>query len=247
MNSFRQSDYLAIRTDSEVLHLTYDTNSPTDYYQILRYQLARYFGTETALVFPDGFMAFVALLRSLIEDGDTLCVLPQTRTAVWDAIEIIQRIRKTELYVLDGDSLDVLPRNISRLVLITSGIDTAEGHIVRADEWTNRLKDFYKQRGTPSLYLMDDAHGVGVLGANGRGTFEHFGIKANTSVPQETSCFFSGALDKAFGTCGGFLVGPRKWLSQIRESHLRGPTRSGRLSRAAVAQTKCRSAELSWP
>ena len=58
---------------------------------------------------------------------------------------------------------------------------------------------------------MDDAHAVGVLGAHGRGTLEHFGI-------DDPGCQSIGTFNKALGGFGGFLCGDRKKLDRIEQN-----------------------------
>ena len=182
MGAFRHSDYLALRQDPEILGLTFDMESVTDYSRQLRHQLARYFASESALLFPDGFMAFVALLRNSIQNGDVLCVPQELDDEIWDALEIIQRIRSVTFRVLKTDSLEDLPHDASRLVLIASGISPITAKLFPADVWFQRLTEFYEKHGVPSLFLLDDSQGVGVLGEHGRGTFEHFGITPNIAT-----------------------------------------------------------------
>lgn len=182
MGAFRHSDYLALRQDPEILGLTFDMESVTDYGKQLRHQLARYFASESALLFPDGFMAFVALLRNSIQNGDVLCIPQDLDDEIWDALEIIQRIRSVTFRVLKTDSLEDVPKDASRLVLIASGISPITAKLFPADHWFQQLTEFYEKHGVPSLFLLDDSQGVGVLGEHGRGTFEHFGITPNIAT-----------------------------------------------------------------
>ena len=182
MGAFRHSDYLALRQDPEILGLTFDMESVTDYGKQLRHQLARYFASESALLFPDGFMAFVALLRNSIQNGDVLCIPQDLDDEIWDALEIIQRIRSVTFRVLKTDSLEDVPKDASRLVLIASGISPITAKLFPADHWFQQLTEFYEKHGVPSLFLLEDSHGVGVLGEHGRGTFEHFGITPNIAT-----------------------------------------------------------------
>jgi 7-keto-8-aminopelargonate synthetase-like enzyme len=59
------------------------------------------------------------------------------------------------------------------------------------------------------LIGLDDAHGVGVLGANGRGTYEYHGLRS-------ANCYFAGTLSKAFGGHGGFIVGQRELIRSAK-------------------------------
>ncbi|MDO4575640.1 MAG: aminotransferase class I/II-fold pyridoxal phosphate-dependent enzyme [Planctomycetia bacterium] len=218
MHSFRFSDYLAIRTDPEILNLTYDSESEINYHRLFRGGIASFFEMERSLLFPDAYLALVAMLRNQIHDGDVLCVVPQAYVAIHDALEVIQRIRKNvQVRVPTTGTLSDIPVHTKRLVLISNGIHVAEARILPIDRWYERLCEIHQKRGIPCAFLLEDSHGVGVLGEHGRGTFEHFGIPANSMQPSGVPCFFSGSLAKAFGTSGGFLAGEKKWLKTIRQ------------------------------
>jgi len=92
-----------------------------------------------------------------------------------------------------------------RPLLLTDGVFPVTGRIAPARDYAERLADF------DGLIGLDDAHGVGVLGNRGRGTFEHFGIRGQR-------LYFIGTLSKAFGGHGGFAVGKKEHIGCIREA-----------------------------
>ena len=220
MYSFCPSDYLAIRTSPEILQLTFDSEEPVDYYQVFEGKVAQFFQAESVLFFPDGYLALVALLRNILQDGDELFVPQDTDGSIPDVLEIVQRqYEGVRTHLLTPAALAELPDTASRVVLLANGICETSGTVAPLDQWREMLRELYEKRGIPSVVILDDSLGVGLLGANYRGTLEHFGIQPDMvpDVEKDVQFFFSGSLADAFGNSGGFLVGNRRWLRTLRK------------------------------
>ncbi len=221
MYSFCPSDYLAIRTAPEILQLTFDSEESVDYYKTFEKKLSRFFDAEQMLYFPDGYLAFIALLRNLIQEGDWILFPPETDGAIIDALEIVERLcDSARIEMLTEESWEKAPNNVSRVVILASGVCETHGKIAPIDEWTERLEAIYERHGIPGVIILDDSLGVGVLGKHFRGTFEHFGCLANCEPNAMASVqyYFSGSFSDAFGMSGGFIVGDRRWLRNMKRS-----------------------------
>lgn len=221
MYSFCPSDYLAIRNDPEILQLTFDSEEPTDYYQILERAVAKFFGMENVLFFPDSYMAFIALLRSVIQNDDLILVPPDASGSLLDVLEILPRhCENIHLGTLHVQTFKNIPSTTSRVVILADGINETTGKLSPVEDWNTHLQTLYTERGVPGLIVLEDSHGVGILGKNYRGTFEHFGLNANRALNPASGVqyYFSGSLSEAFGACGGFLAGEKKWLKPIRKN-----------------------------
>ncbi len=241
MYSFSTSDYLAIRTDPEILQLTFDSEKPIDYYQVFERKLSQFLGTEATLFFPDSYLALVALLRNLIQANDFIFVPEETDGSIPDALEIIQRRHETvSVGTISEHCLDNLPQTVSRVVFLADGICGLNGTIAPVDVWKERLELFSSRTGIPALIILDDSLGVGLLGPNYRGTFEYYGIAANQYFdPQETiQYFFCGSLTDALGSSGGFITGSKKWLKNLKKNEPCCCPRSQTPLSAVVASTK---------
>lgn len=241
MYSFSTSDYLAIRTDPEILQLTFDSEKPIDYYQVFERKISQFFGTEMTLFFPDSYLALVALLRNLIQTNDRIFIPEETDGSIPDALEIIQRRHETvTVGTINEHCLESLPQTVSRVVFLANGICEMNGSIAPVDLWKKRLEQFSAQTGIPALIILDDSLGVGLLGPNYRGTFDYYGITANQYFePNETvPCFSCGSLTEALGSSGGFLTGNRKWLRNLKKSEPCCCSRNQMPLSTVVASTK---------
>jgi 8-amino-7-oxononanoate synthase len=181
-------------------------------HQALEAALARFKHCEAALVFGSGYLANIGLIPALIKLHDAPRSDRSDRNAVIFADRLCHasvidgcRLSGADLRVFghrDTEQLKGLleQRSARRASLIvTDGVFSMDGDLAPLPE----LCDLARRYGA-DLYI-DDAHGTGVLGPDGRGTLAHFGLEDH--VP-----FHIGTLGKAFGTSGAYLVGTQPMI-----------------------------------
>lgn len=164
----------------------------------LESDLAAFTGRERALVFSTGYMANMGVISALAD---------QTSTVVADKLNhasLIDGSRLTRAHSLrypHGDFahaaelLADLDESIETRLLVTDGVFSMDGDIAPLRELARAAKD------AGAWLIVDDAHGLGVIGKTGRGCCEHFGLSA-ADVP-----VLIGTFGKAFGTFGAFVAG----------------------------------------
>ena len=164
----------------------------------LEESLAAFTGRERALVYSTGYMANLGLIGALAD---------QTATVVSDKLNhasLIDGCRLTRAHSLryrHGDAahaqqlLAELDSSIDTRLLITDGVFSMDGDLAPLPELARAA------RASHAWLIVDDAHGLGVVGASGRGVCEHFGLSAD-DVPA-----LVGTFGKAFGTFGAFVAG----------------------------------------
>jgi 8-amino-7-oxononanoate synthase len=167
-------------------------------HQALEEELAAFTGHDKALVFSTGYMANIGVIGALAGQKALLVSDKLNHASLIDGCRLaaprVQRYRHgnaehaAELLSLNVAGID------SRL-LITDGVFSMDGDLAPLPA----LADAAKQAG--AWLIVDDAHGLGVLGATGRGSCEHFGLSAD-DVP-----VLVGTFGKAFGTFGAFVAG----------------------------------------
>ncbi|HZX35344.1 MAG TPA: 8-amino-7-oxononanoate synthase [Thermodesulfobacteriota bacterium] len=154
--------------------------------------------TEAALVFNSGYNANTGLIPSLIAKHGYVFSDKLNHASITDGC-LLSRATLKRYPHSDARALEKLLReagNADKLI-VTDGVFSMNGDIAPLREIT-RLADKYN-----ATLLVDDAHGAGVLGKNGRGSLEHLGIK-NPFVIQ------MGTLGKAMGTFGAYVAGSKK-------------------------------------
>ena len=153
---------------------------------------------EAALVFNSGYNANTGLIPSLIAKGGYVFSDKLNHASITDGC-LLSRATLKRYPHSDARALEKLLReagNADKLI-VTDGVFSMDGDIAPLREIT-RLADKYG-----ATLLIDDAHGAGVLGENGRGSLEHLGIE-NPSV------IHMGTLGKAIGTFGAYAAGSEK-------------------------------------
>jgi glycine C-acetyltransferase len=108
-----------------------------------------------------------------------------------------------------GDCSDLRQKikenNLPNKLIVTEGVFTPEGELTDIPEFVKVAKE------TGSKLMIDDAHGIGVLGENGGGSIQHFGCEKDVDI-------IMGSMDKAFGGIGGYLCGKKELIKYLRVS-----------------------------
>ena len=178
-------------------------NGTLELHHELEANLAAFFDKEACLVFSTGFQTNLGVLSVLAGKDDVVFCDRENHASIYDGMGLstakIKRYRHGDMEDLER-VLAAAPKDQNKLI-VTDGVFSMLGDIV--DLPTLRgLADEYN-----ASVVVDDAHGVGVLGNQGRGTCDHF----NTDVDVIT-----GTFSKSFASLGGFVVGPQAVIDYIK-------------------------------
>lgn len=165
--------------------------------------LADWTGREAALLFGSGYQANLAVLTALLQSGDHLLHDRLNHASLLDGGRLsgarFQRYLHNDMVSLAAH----LARCQGDTLIATDGVFSMDGDLAA-------LPDICTLAGQHDAWVMvDDAHGLGVLGATGAGTLEHFGLDAQ-QVP-----VLMGTLGKALGTSGAFVAGSRELIDSL--------------------------------
>ena len=175
-------------------------------HEALERELAAFKQAEDCLLFSTGYMASLGIVTALAGPGDLVIGDRLNHASLIDAC----RLSGAELRVYphaDAQRLDAALRQrrarYRRVLVITEGLFSMDGDVPPLPELAAVT------RRNDAWLLVDDAHATGVLGAQGRGSLEHFGI-----APQ--GILQMGTLSKALGSMGGYLAGPKEAVELLR-------------------------------
>jgi glycine C-acetyltransferase len=163
-------------------------------------------GVEATMVFPSGFTANAGTIPALMEVGDVIISDELNHASIIDGCRLSKAGRVAYRHK-DMDSLEEALRGAqgaTKRLIITDGVFSMDGDVAPLDRICD-LADAYD-----AAVMVDDAHGSGVMGKNGRGTAYHFGVKDRVDVQL-------GTLSKAVGVVGGYIAGSaalRDYLTQ---------------------------------
>ncbi|HSF60693.1 MAG TPA: glycine C-acetyltransferase [Gaiellaceae bacterium] len=160
--------------------------------------LADLSGTEAALTYVSCWNANEAVIPSLTDETTVILTDELNHASLIDAIRLSRPAKKviyphSDMSAL-RDALVDAPREARKLI-VTDGVFSMEGDLAKLPEIVELAREF------DAVVVVDDSHGVGVLGETGRGTVEHFGLLGEVDV-------ITGTLGKALGgAAGGYVAG----------------------------------------
>jgi 8-amino-7-oxononanoate synthase len=172
----------------------------------LERELADWMGTPDALVFTAGYLANVGCIGTLLDPGDTVICDSGDHASILDAVTLSRaRIRPFR-----HGRMDKLEQMLGRaagdeggVLVVVDGVFSMEGDLPDLPEIA-RLCTAHGAR-----LMVDEAHGVGVLGARGAGACEAFGIEDQVDLRM-------GTFSKSLASCGGFIAGPADVIDFLR-------------------------------
>lgn len=170
----------------------------------LEEELAAFTGRERALLFSTGYMANLSVIATLADRGESVLLDRLSHASLIDGA-LLSGARFKRYAHADVASAESALATYSESVAIvaTDGVFSMDGDVGPLDALARASR-------THNAWLVvDDAHGLGVIGASGRGAVEHFGLDAD-AVP-----VLVGTLGKAFGSFGAFVAGSRDLIELL--------------------------------
>lgn len=218
--SFAGCNYLGLAQDPRVLRAAQDalaryglstsasrqTSGNTLEHDALEREVASFLGFEGALLTPDGYTANLAAAQALARDHRIALLDERAHQSLRDAARVAGMAIATYTHL---DPLDAA-RMIRELrgegvVLMTDGVFATNGSIAPLTQLLAAIPS------EGCTLLVDDCHGFCVLGRDGRGTLDHFGIN-------DPRVRFTTTLAKGLGCSGGVVCGPSTWTEFARRS-----------------------------
>lgn len=170
----------------------------------LEQKLADFKHTEAALVFQSGFTTNQGVLSAILTDKDVVISDELNHASIIDGIRLTKAARRVYTHV-DMESLEVAlkeTQSYRKRLIVTDGVFSMDGNIAPLPAIVE-LAEKYE-----ALVMVDDAHASGVLGDNGRGTVNHFGLDGRVHIQV-------GTLSKAIGVLGGYVAGPKALIDYL--------------------------------
>ncbi len=202
----------------------------------LEEELAAFTGRERALLFSTGYMANLGVMSALADRGETVLLDRLSHASLIDG-GLLSGARFRRYPHCDADAARRMLTDSSRrtAVLATDGVFSMDGDIAPLAPLAQAA------RAHDAWLVVDDAHGIGVMGPNGRGVLEAAGLTAD-DVP-----VLVGTLGKAFGSFGAFVAGScalielllQKARSYIYTTALPQPVAAATREALRIVQREC--------
>jgi glycine C-acetyltransferase len=160
--------------------------------------LARFKGTEAALIYQTGFATNAGLVPQLVGKGDVIISDELNHGSIIDGVRLTKADRMVYAHNDMGECEKALKeadkKGYRRILAVTDGVFSMDGDIAKMDEIVKLAAE------VGAMTYVDDAHGEGVIGPGGRGIGAHYGIEGKIDVEM-------GTFSKAYGVVGGLAAG----------------------------------------
>jgi len=197
-------------------------NGTLSIHKELEERLASFLGKDQAIVFPTGFQANLGAISALVGKNELIVIDKMNHASIFDGCRLsfgqIRKFRHNDMEDLER----ILDMNEGRNALVVvDGVFSMEGDIIDLPG----MVEVCRRHGAG--IMVDDAHSIGVLGENGRGTGEHFGLEDDVDL-------IMGTYSKSLATIGGCLAGDDDIMDYLKH-HARSLIFSASLPPAPVA------------
>lgn len=189
----------------------------------LEERLAKFMGKEAALVYSTGYLTNLGSVSALVDKGDVVILDKDAHACIVDGARLsfgdVKRFRHNDVRDLER-VLGAVPQQAGKLIVV-DGLYSMEGDLAPLPDIVRLAKEY------GARLLVDDAHGIGVLGARGAGACEATGVEEQVDLVM-------GTFSKSFASLGGFIAGPRVVMDYLRH-HARALIFSASMTPASVA------------
>jgi len=189
----------------------------------LEERLAKFMRKEAALVYSTGYLTNLGSISALMDKGDVVVLDKDAHACIVDGARLsaadVKRFRHNDVRDLER-VLNGVPAKAGKLIVV-DGLYSMEGDLAPLPEIVRMARKYNAK------LLVDDAHGIGVLGHRGAGACEAMGVEDQTDLVM-------GTFSKSFASLGGFIAGPKAVMEYLRH-HARALIFSASMTPASVA------------
>jgi 8-amino-7-oxononanoate synthase len=182
-------------------------NGTLDIHLELEEKLADFVGKEDSITFSTGFQTNLGAIGGIVGRKDCIIIDEQDHASLIDGT----RLSFGKVYKYKHNDMESLEKVLIKQTdfdlkfIIMDGIFSMEGDIAKLDKIVGLAKKYN------AIIMVDDAHGLGVLGKNGKGTADHFGVTDDVEL-------ITGTFSKSLATVGGFIAATKEVIDFLRHT-----------------------------
>ena len=182
-------------------------NGTLDIHLKLEHDLAEFLHKEAVVTFSTGFQSNLGIISALVGRNDYVICDKENHASIYDGIKLsygkMLRYNHNDMEDLER-KLAFVP-NSSGILIVTDGVFSMSGDICKLPEIVALAKKY------GARVMVDDAHGLGVIGEGGRGTASHFGLEEEVDV-------YMGTFSKSLASLGGYMAGKREVVEFVKHT-----------------------------
>lgn len=182
-------------------------NGTLDIHVALEQELAEFLHKEAVVTFSTGFQSNLGIVSAIAGRNDVIVGDKENHASIYDAC----RLSYAKLLRYEHNDMEDLERQLASIdsekgiLIVTDGVFSMTGDICNLPEIV-RLAKKYGAR-----IMVDDAHGLGVLGQHGRGTAEHFGLEDEVDI-------YMGTFSKSLASLGGYMAATKDVVEYVKHT-----------------------------
>ncbi|MFC1566241.1 aminotransferase class I/II-fold pyridoxal phosphate-dependent enzyme [bacterium] len=218
MIGFSSCSYLGLNNDTRVKNLmiksikqygTTTCSSPLasgtmDIHNKLTKKIAEFHKTEDSILYYMGYLANQGCLGSIVSSHDYILTDEKSHASIIEGCSLANGTFLTYKH----NNMDDLKKQLKKLpdtgkLIVTDGVFSMDGNVAKLDD----IYDLAQQY--DAGIMVDDAHGIGVLGNNGGGTAEHFGLEGKIDI-------IMGTFSKSMALIGGYITGKKSLIDYLK-------------------------------
>lgn len=182
-------------------------NGTLDLHIQLEHELAEFVGKDEALVFSTGFTVNEGVIPCLVDRNDYIICDDRDHASIVDGRRLSfatqLKYKHNDMEALEKELQKCKPESVK--LIIVDGVFSMEGDLAKLPEIV-RLKEKYN-----ASIMVDEAHGMGVFGHQGRGVCHHFGLADQVDL-------IMGTFSKSFASIGGFIAADKDTINWVRHT-----------------------------
>ena len=182
-------------------------NGTLDLHIQLEHELAEFLGKDECLVFPTGFTVNEGVIPTLVDRKDYIICDDRDHASIVDGRRLSfatqLKFKHNDMESLEKELQKCNPESVK--LIIVDGVFSMEGDLAPLPEIV-KLKEKYN-----ASIMVDEAHGMGVFGKQGRGVCNHFGVTDQVDV-------IMGTFSKSFASSGGFVAADKDTINWVRHT-----------------------------
>src|SRR3954471_18037721 len=181
------------------------SNGSRAFHLELEEKLADFLGREACHISVAGYISCLSSVAAFAQKGDVILADKNIHSCLWDGIRLSMATVERFSHNNPDDLREVLAATNpdAPKMLVIEGVYSMEGHIARLPELTEIAEE------NDCFTVLDDAHGFGVLGRQGRGTVDHFAHNDKVDI-------ICGSMSKSLASTGGFVAASREVIEYLR-------------------------------
>ena len=215
------NNYLGLTSHPEVIKAAVDAtlkygtgvsgsrflNGTLDLHKQFESELADFLNKEDCTIFSTGFQSNLGIISAIAGRNDLIFSDRENHASIYDGT----RLSYAETIRYNHSDMEDLENKLKKAdpkkgkIIITDGVFSMSGDIAKLPEIVSLAKKYQAR------VMVDDAHGFGVLGPNGRGTAEHFGLEKEVDI-------IMGTFSKSLASLGGYVAAEKDVVDYIRHN-----------------------------